>query len=177
MFFLRMVFFPPPKVPMFFPNPVKDSFHTLILVPVPTKGVNSGPKQNKTLNPQILRCKSNILATLVNTRLLKILKTYRFTFSMWHCKSISHKSISHIQVWSYLFFQPAHGLKLGLQIDGRLLIATHLDQSKYPGNHKQGAVNKYDLTVFIRLFQGSCSAMKAVHFFWVPILLQWIHWI
>jgi len=37
----------------------------------------------------------------------------------------------------------------------RLLIATHLDQSNYLPNQKQGAVSKYDLTVFIRLFEVS----------------------
>jgi hypothetical protein len=42
-------------------------------------------------------------------------------------------------------------LKLGLQIGGRLLITTHLDQSNYITNQKkQGAVKKYDLTLFIR---------------------------
>jgi len=44
-------------------------------------------------------------------------------------------------------------LKLGLQIGGRLLITTHLDQSNYitTNQKKQGAVQKYDLTLFIRL--------------------------
>ncbi len=50
-------------------------------------------------------------------------------------------------------------MKLGLQEGGRLLIATHLDQSNYLPNQKQGAVNKYYWIVFIRLFprlhQGS----------------------
>jgi hypothetical protein len=45
--------------------------------------------------------------------------------------------------------------KLGLQMDGKLLIATHLEQSNYLANQKQGAVNKYDLIVFIRHCQGS----------------------
>jgi hypothetical protein len=43
------------------------------------------------------------------------------------------------------------------QVRGRLLIATHLDRSNYLANEKQGIVNKYDLTIFIRLFQGSES--------------------
>jgi hypothetical protein len=33
-------------------------------------------------------------------------------------------------------------LKLGLQINGRLLIATHLDQSIYQADQKQGVINK-----------------------------------
>jgi hypothetical protein len=62
------------------------------------------------------------------------------------------------------FFQPHPiKLKLGLQIGGRLLIATHLEPSNYLANQKQGAANKYDLTVFIRLFQGSSRALKDVH--------------
>jgi hypothetical protein len=46
-------------------------------------------------------------------------------------------------------------LTLGLQVRGRLLIATHLDQSNYLPNQKQAESIKYDLTLFIRLFQGS----------------------
>ncbi len=66
------------------------------------------------------------------------------------------KNISHIQVFVTNFLPtPSIKLKLGLQVGGRLLIATHLDQSNYPANQKQGAVHKYYLTVFIRLFQGS----------------------
>jgi hypothetical protein len=48
-------------------------------------------------------------------------------------------------------------MKLGLQTGGRLLMATHLNQWNYLANQKQGAVNKYDLTVFVRLFHGSES--------------------
>jgi hypothetical protein len=39
-----------------------------------------------------------------------------------------------------------------MQAGWRLLIATHLEQSNYLPNQKQRAINKYDLTVFIRLF-------------------------
>jgi hypothetical protein len=68
------------------------------------------------------------------------------------------ENISHIQVLvTYFFPTPPISLKMGLQIGGGLLIATHLDQSKYLANQKQGAVNKCDLTVFIKLFQGSES--------------------
>jgi hypothetical protein len=68
------------------------------------------------------------------------------------------KNISHIKVLiSYFFPTPPIKLKLRLQIGGRLLIATHLDQLNYLPNQKQGAVNKYDLTVFIRLFESSES--------------------
>jgi hypothetical protein len=51
-------------------------------------------------------------------------------------------------------------LKPGLQIGGRLLTATHLDESNSLTNQKVGTVNKYDLTVFIRLFQGSLRALS-----------------
>jgi hypothetical protein len=75
--------------------------------------------------------------------------------------------------FSYLLFPtPPTKLKLGLQIDGRLLIATHLDKSNYLTSQKQGSVNKYDLTVFIRLFQGSSRALKAVLFSRVKAVFQ-----
>ncbi len=45
-------------------------------------------------------------------------------------------------------------MEQGLHISGRLLIANHLDRSKYLASQEFGEVNKYDLTVFIRLFQG-----------------------
>ncbi len=77
-----------------------------------------------------------------------------------------------------LFPTPHIKLKLGLQVGGRLLlIATHLDLSNYLANQKQGAVNKYDLTVFIRMFQGSSRALKSVISCRVPVVFQWIHWI
>jgi len=59
------------------------------------------------------------------------------TLSMWPCKNISH-----IQVLVTNFFPtPPIKLKLGLQVGGRLLITTHLDQSNYLANQKLGAVN------------------------------------
>jgi hypothetical protein len=69
------------------------------------------------------------------------------------------------------FSNPPISLKMGLQMGGRLLIATHLDQSNYLANQKQGVVNKYDFTVFIKLFQGSSRALKAAHFFRVTAVL------
>jgi len=85
------------------------------------------------------------------------------------------KHISHIQVLvTYsLFSTPPLKLKLGLQIGGRLLTATHLDQSNYLANEKQRAASRYDLTVFIRLFQGSsrCEFLQG------HSSLQWIPWI
>jgi len=71
--------------------------------------------------------------------------------SMWPCKNISYIQVLII----YFFPTPPIKLKLGLRIGGRLLIATHLDQSNYLTNQQEGAVNKFDLTVFIRLFQGA----------------------
>jgi hypothetical protein len=53
------------------------------------------------------------------------------------------KIISHIQVLVTSFFPtPPIKLKLWLEVGGRLVIATHLDQSNYLGNQKQGALNK-----------------------------------
>jgi hypothetical protein len=52
------------------------------------------------------------------------------------------------------------GVELG-EVCQRLLIATHLEESNYLANQKQDAVNKYDLTVLIRAFQGS---EKLCHF-------------
>jgi len=54
-------------------------------------------------------------------------------------KCFSHPSFSCLLLFSNP--TPPIKLKLGLQICGRLLIATHLDQSNYVANHKQGAVN------------------------------------
>jgi hypothetical protein len=48
----------------------------------------------------------------------------------------SHPSLS------YFFPSPPIKLKLGLHINGRLLIATHLDQSIYQADQKQGVINK-----------------------------------
>jgi hypothetical protein len=60
------------------------------------------------------------------------------------------------------FPAPSINLKLGLRVGGRLLIATY--QSNYlpnqKHNQKHGAVNKYDLTVFIRLFKGFLLGAK-----------------
>jgi len=73
--------------------------------------------------------------------------------SMWPCKNISC-----IRVLVTNFFStPPIKLKLWLQVGGRLVIAIHLDQSNYLPNQKHESVNKYDLAVFIRLFQGSES--------------------
>jgi hypothetical protein len=52
-----------------------------------------------------------------------------------------------------------------------------LDQSNYLPNQKQGTVNTYDLTVFIRPFQGSSAALKALCLFRNISAFQWIHWI
>ncbi len=93
--------------------------------------------------------------------------------SIWPCKNISHIQVLGIYLLPTLSIQ----LKLGLQIGRRLLVATHLDESNYLANQKQGAVNKYDLIVFIRLFQGSSRALEAVHFSRITAVCQWIHWI
>jgi hypothetical protein len=84
--------------------------------------------------------------------------------------SFSHPSfsygqnVSHIQVLVTIAFStPPIKLKLGLQVRERLLIATHLDQSNYLPNQKQGAVNKCGFTLFIRLFHCYSRALKALH--------------
>jgi hypothetical protein len=45
-------------------------------------------------------------------------------------------------------------LKLELQVGGRLVIATHWDQSNYLPNQKHGATHKYDLSVVITPLPG-----------------------
>jgi hypothetical protein len=69
------------------------------------------------------------------------------------------------------FPTPPIKLKLGLQVGGRLLIATYLDQSNYIANRKRVAVNKYNLIVFIRLFPISKAHLKCWAFLQGPINL------
>jgi hypothetical protein len=84
--------------------------------------------------------------------------------SIWPCTNISH-----IRVLVTNFFPtPPIKLKLWLEVGGRLVIATHLDQSNYLANQKQGALKKYDLIVFIRVLQGSSRALKTVQFLQGP---------
>jgi hypothetical protein len=47
------------------------------------------------------------------------------------------KYFSHPSIVIYFFPTPPIKLKLGLQMGGRLLIATHLDQSNYLANQQQ----------------------------------------
>jgi hypothetical protein len=86
---------------------------------------------------------------------------------MWPCKNISHITV----LVTNCFPTPPIKLKLGQRVEERLLIATHLDQSNYLANQKQGAVNKYDLTVFISLFDGSSRALKSCTCFQGPSFL------
>jgi len=91
--------------------------------------------------------------------------------SMWPCKTVSH-----IPVLVIYFFpiQPIK-LKLGLQIGGRLLIATHLDQSNYLDNHKPEVVNKYNLIAFSTL-PGLLEGPGRCAFFRVTSVFQRTHW-
>jgi len=47
------------------------------------------------------------------------------------------KYFSHLSLVTFFFPTPPIKLKLGLQIGGRLLIATHLDKSNYLTNQQQ----------------------------------------
>jgi hypothetical protein len=61
-----------------------------------------------------------------------VLRAFPTVLSMW-----PYQNISHIQVLVFSFFPtPPIKLKLGLQMSGRLLIATHLDQSNYLPNQQ-----------------------------------------
>jgi hypothetical protein len=51
-------------------------------------------------------------------------------------------------------------------------MATHLEPSNHLANQKQGAANKHDLTVIIRLIQGSSRGPKDVHFSRVTAVLS-----
>jgi hypothetical protein len=71
------------------------------------------------------------------------------------------KNISDIHVFVIILFATAPiKVKLGLQV-----ITTPFNQSNYLLNQKQGEVNKYNLTVFIRLFQASSEALEGVGIF------------
>jgi hypothetical protein len=90
---------------------------------------------------------------------------------MWPCKNVSHIPVLVI----YFFPIRPIKLKLGLQIGGRLLIATHLDQSNYVDNHKLGVVNKYNLTTFSTL-PGLLEGPGRCAFFRVTSVFQRTHW-
>jgi hypothetical protein len=85
----------------------------------------------------------------------KTLPTWHYTVpSLEHLHQRPVRDLAEIFLTSKFYLQtffptPPIKLKLGLQVHGRLLIATHLDQSNYLTNQKQGGVNKYDLTMFI----------------------------
>ncbi len=55
---------------------------------------------------------------------------------------------------------------------GGLLIATHLDQSNYLSNQKQGAVNKYDLTEFVKTLPGLLRGSEVCGHFQGPRSLR-----
>ncbi len=84
------------------------------------------------------------------------------TLSMRPCENMSH---IQVLVDTNFFPTPPIKVKLGVLVDGRLLIATHLDQSNYLANQKQRTVNKYDLTLFITLFQASSRALEGYTIF------------
>jgi hypothetical protein len=115
----------------------------------------SAPASNKVSAHFTCPCAQACKGTIYET-----FKASLAVLSMQTCKNLSHIQVLVI----YFIPTPPIKLKLELQTGGRLLIATHLDQSNYPANQEQEAVNKYDLTVFIRLFQGSSRPLKDVHF-------------
>jgi hypothetical protein len=73
------------------------------------------------------------------------------------------KIISDTHVFVIILF-PTPPIKLKLKL-GLQVIITHFNQSNYLANQKQGEVNKFDLTVFIRVFQASSEALKGVGIF------------
>ncbi len=114
--------------------------------------------------------------TIIHKILSTTLFGYSYSRNAWVCDPC--KNISHIQVL-VTNYSPTPPIKLKLRllastVGARLLIATHLEQSNYLPNQKQGAVNEYNLTVFIVLFQGSENVCI---FLRVPASFQWIHWI
>jgi hypothetical protein len=76
------------------------------------------------------------------------------------------KYFSHPSCLTNIFPTQPIKLKQGLQICGRVLIATDLDHWNYLANQTQGVVSKYELSVFITPLQGSSGLRKEVHFFW-----------
>jgi hypothetical protein len=68
--------------------------------------------------------------------------------------------------FSSLLFPNLNGQKLKLEPD----------PIKLSSQSETGKVNKYDLTVFIRLFQGCSKPMKALHLFRVIAIFQRIRW-
>jgi hypothetical protein len=95
--------------------------------------------------------------------------------SMWPCKNISHIEVLVINFFS----NPTHKTETGTASRGDTTNTNpQVDQSNDLPNQKQhGAVNKYDLTVFIRLESSTaCPELwKAVHVFRVLSVFQWVH--
>jgi len=67
------------------------------------------------------------------------------------------KYFSHPSLVIYFFPTPPIKLKLGLQIHGRLLIPTHMDQSNYLTNQQQVNSRCYAL---LRLAPASANCAK-----------------
>jgi hypothetical protein len=113
---------------------------------------------------------------------LKSLHSLFSTLERWFSLSLSYIFIQQVclsvsQSVTVANFFSTPPIQLKLQVGGRLLISTHLDQSNHLANEKQGVVNKYVLTLFIRLFQSSSMALKAVDCLRVLVVSPWIHWI
>jgi len=86
----------------------------------------------------------------------------------WACQNVSH-----VQLLVANFFPtPPIKLKLGLQVSGRLLIATHLDESDYLANQKQWFDCVYETDPGL----WKLRALEAEVIFKVPLVLQLIHW-
>jgi hypothetical protein len=65
--------------------------------------------------------------------------------------------------FTFFFSNLTHKTETGTANRWETPNSKHLDQSIFLANQKQGAVNKCNLIVFIRLFQGSSGALKALH--------------
>jgi hypothetical protein len=63
------------------------------------------------------------------------------------------KDISHLSSVIFIFLTPPTKLKLGLQIDGRLLIANHLEQSSWLANERKNKDQQSDHIYYTLLWQ------------------------
>ncbi len=78
---------------------------------------------------------------------------------------VTCKNISQIQVQLFTFSNPTHKTKTGTEIGGRLLIATHLDQSNYLTNQHEMLCLAVPFTSLIKL----CTNAGPKPFCWAKL--------